>query len=55
MTDIGYQDIINRIRELKVEPPEGYTVEEMQAWLLGYGKCYEAVLGLIDSFIDHSR
>ena len=55
MTDIGYQNLLEQIRLIVIESPENFTIEQLQAWILGYGACYGEITKLIDSYIDHTR
>ena len=55
MTNTGYQNLLEQIRSIIVEPPDNFTVEQLQAWILGYGACYGEITKLIDSYIDYER
>lgn len=55
MTDAGYQNLIDRIKEIIVKPPQDLTTNELQCWMLGYGECYSEVLTLLEAFIDQTR
>ena len=48
MTDMGYQNIIDRIRTKPIEPPSNMTANELQAWLTGYLQAQRSVIGVIE-------
>ena len=48
MTDIGYQNIIDRIVIRTIETPKAITVQELKAWMDGYFKCQQDILRLIE-------
>ena len=52
LTKIGYDDIINRILNRTVQPPNDMRVETLDAWLIGYAKCQSDVLEIIGKLKD---
>lgn len=52
LTKIGYEDIINRILNRTVQPPNDMRVETLDAWLIGYAKCQSDVLEIISKLKD---
>ena len=55
MTEMGYKNLIDEIRRMTITPPDDFTTEQLQAWMLGYGQAYSEIIKLIDSYIDHER
>lgn len=55
MTNTGYNYLIEQIKFMKVTPPDGLTIDQLQGWIIGYGECFKNVIELIESFIDHTR
>ena len=49
ITKVGIEHIITQIKERSIYPPEGLTVEQLQAWLSGYSQCQGDVLDVIES------
>lgn len=52
LTKVGYDDIINRILNRTVQPPNDMRVETLDAWLIGYAKCQSDVLEIIGKLKD---
>lgn len=52
MTKIGLEHIANEIRHRIVEPPYDMSIEVLQAWLNGYARCQEDILGLISEYME---
>lgn len=50
MTDMGYTFLVDAIINRAVEPPQGFTSDQLCAWLTGYAKCQNDILELIDKF-----
>lgn len=48
MTDIGYNDLIDRIVNREVIPPERMTLAELNSWLNGYAKCQNDIIDIIN-------
>ena len=56
MTDTGIQNLKNRIAEVPIDiPSEPVNAHDLTFWLLGYNKCLENVMAVLDSFVDKSR
>ena len=52
LTKMGYDEIINRILNRTVQPPNDMRVETLDAWLIGYAKCQSDVLEIIGKLKD---
>ena len=57
MTDIGYQNIIDRIVNRTVEPPKPgtMTTRDLQNWLNGYAQCQFDILDIIKKMSEGQR
>lgn len=49
MTEFGVKDITNRVKDRQIIPPDGMTLVELNAWLLGYATCQADVLEILHS------
>lgn len=47
MTKIGYAEILERIRNHKITPPDDLTADQMIDWLSGYYECMKDVTAII--------
>ena len=47
MTKVGYDGIISRIKNRTIEPPENFTLDQLNAWLDGYAQCQTDILNMI--------
>lgn len=54
LTKQGYDFIIDRIVNRKVEPPSGYTLNELGVYLTAYAKCQHDILDLIIRLRDEN-
>lgn len=52
LTQMGYDQIVERIVNRTVQPPDDMTVEMLNAWLTGYAKCQNDVLEIIGKLKD---
>ena len=48
LTKMGYDDIITRIQNMVIRPPQDMNVETLYAWLKGYADAQNAVVEMID-------
>lgn len=55
MTDIGYDHILEKIREHVVEPPEDFSIEQLQSWILGYTCCMTEIVKIIGDLKEERR
>ena len=49
MTDIGYQEIIDRIEGQIVFPPTDLTLLELNSWMIGYAAGHQDAINCIES------
>lgn len=47
MTNVGLNDLKERIRNIDLYPPNGMTVEELSCWLRGAEHMHASVINLI--------
>lgn len=52
LTKIGYDDILLRIANRLIQPPNDMTAAELSAWLNGYLKCQNDVTEIIGNLKD---
>lgn len=52
LTKMGYDQIVERIINRTVQPPEDMTVEMLNAWMTGYADCQKAVIDIINKLKD---
>ena len=52
LTNMGYDQIIERIINRMVQPLDDMTVEALNAWLTGYATCQNDVLEIIGKLKD---
>lgn len=47
MTDIGYDNIISRMRDKTIDVPTDMDLRELRTWILGYSKCQNDDLDIV--------
>lgn len=47
ITELGYNEIIQRIVDHIIEIPEGMTAAELMNWLKGYGQAQNDIIRII--------
>lgn len=52
LTKMGYDQIMERIINRTVQPPDDMTVEMLNAWLTGYAACKNDMLEIIGKLKD---
>lgn len=52
LTKMGYDQIVERIVNRTVQPPNGKTAYELTAWMTGYATCQNDVLEIIGKLKD---
>ena len=55
MTKIGYEYIIQRIKDRTVEVPKGYSCDELTDWLNGYTKCQKDILEILKEILEEQN
>ena len=52
LTKMGYDDLMSRVVNRTIQPPDGMTVDKLHAWLSGYAKCQHDILEIICELKD---
>lgn len=52
LTKVGYDDIIRRIINLTIKPPQNKTCYELNTWLEGYAECQSTIINIITDLKD---
>ena len=47
---VEIEDLKRRIKEQTIEPPKGFTADELLDWLSGYSACMKDVMSILKSF-----
>ena len=55
LTKMGYDQIIERILNKAVDPPNGKTYTELTAWMNGYANCVNNVIDIILKMKEQER
>ena len=58
MTSFGYDDLLRRVKDLRITPPGDMTAEELRGWLNGYlaaMKNLETVIAGLKKGADNCR
>lgn len=55
MTDVGIDNIINRIKGLNIEVPVGMSLQEVGYWTDGAKYLQEEILTMLESMKDSTR
>ena len=54
LTKMGYDLIIDRIVNRKVEPPKNMTINELGVWLTAYAKCQNDIVTMLLELKDQN-
>ena len=52
LTKMGYDDLIDRISDMRIETPTILTATGLQIWIQAYTQCQDAIIDLIAELRD---
>lgn len=52
LTKIGYDEIIERVKNMVVTPPQGVTINELERWLEGHAYAQACMLSILNKMKD---
>lgn len=55
MTNVGYEYIKNRIKDMPIQAPSDLSMLELQAWFLGASKMYSDIIKILEEMEKGQR